>query len=205
MVSPPRKLFVEGGGNQNDALKTECRRAFTALLEKAGFKGHMPRVVACGGRRNAYEQFCTAIRGGEAAILLVDSEAPVAAEDPWQHVAQRPGDEWERPAGATEGHLHLMVQCMEAWFLADRRTLGDFFGQGFHENSLPAATCVPEDLDKLDLYRRLEQATRRTKTKGAYDKGKHAFKLLARLDPDLVRKAGGWAERFFATLDRLMK
>lgn len=60
VVNPPRKLFVEGGGNHNDALKTECRRAFTALLEKAGFKGRLPRVVACGSRRNAYEQFCTA-------------------------------------------------------------------------------------------------------------------------------------------------
>ncbi len=204
MVSPPRKLFVEGGGNHNDALKTECRRAFTALLERAGFKGRMPRVVACGGRRNAYEQFGTAIRGGEgSAILLVDSEAPVVAEDPWQHVAQRPGDEWSRPAGATEDHLHLMVQCMEAWFLADRRALEEFFGQGFHGNALPAATCVPEDVDKLDLYNRLKQATGRTKTKGVYDKGKHAFKLLAMLDPNLVRKAGDWAARFFSTLDRL--
>jgi hypothetical protein len=50
----------------------------------------------------------------------------------------------------------------------------------------------------------LEQATRDTKTKGAYDKGKHSFKLLATLDPKLVRNAGPWAERFFATLDRLM-
>ncbi|HKH47261.1 MAG TPA: DUF4276 family protein [Thermoanaerobaculia bacterium] len=196
---------MEGGGNHNDALKTECRRAFTALLERAGFKGRMPRIVACGGRRNAYEQFCTAIDEGEAsAILLVDAEAPVAAGDPWKHVAQRQGDQWDRPDGATEDHLHLMVQCMEAWFLADRRALREFFGQGFQENALPAVTCVPEDVGKPDLYKRLKQATAKTKAKGAYDKGKHSFKLLAMLDPDLVRQAGGWAERFFATLDRLM-
>lgn len=205
MVSPPRKLFVEGGGNHNDALKTECRRAFTVLLERAGFKSRMPRVVACGGRRNAYEQFCTAIGEGEAsAILLVDAETPVAVGDPWQHVAQHQGDQWDRPAGATEDHLHLMVQCMEAWFLADRPALREFFGQGFQENALPAVTCVPEDVGKSDLYKRLQQATSKTKTKGAYDKGKHSFKLLAMLDPNLVRKAGGWAERFFATLDRWM-
>lgn len=98
-----------------------------------------------------------------------------------------------------------MVQCMEAWFLADRRTLADFFGQGFQGNALPAVTCVPEDIDKLDLYNRLKQATRNTKTKGVYDKGKHSFKLLAMLDPGQVRNAGGWAERFFATLDRWLK
>lgn len=198
------KLFVEGGGHHNDSLRTECRRAFKALLERAGCKGRMPHVVPCGGRRNAYDQFCTAIGGGESAILLVDSETAVVATDPWQHVAQRP-DEWDRPAVATQDDLHLMVQCMEAWFLADRQALSKFFGPGFNEKALPAATVAPEGVGKLNLYQGLKQATRRTKTKGAYDKGKHAFKLLAMLDPDLIRKAGGWAERFFATVDRLMK
>jgi hypothetical protein len=126
VVSPLRKLFVEGGGNHNGALKTECRRAFTALLERAGCKGR-PQVIPCGGRQNAYEQFCTAIRGGEvSALLLVDAEAPVVERDPWRHVAQRPDDKWQKPAGATEDHLHLMVQCMEAWFLADRQALHAF-------------------------------------------------------------------------------
>jgi hypothetical protein len=205
VVSQTRKLFVEGGGDHNDALKTECRRAFAALLEKAGLRGRMPRIVACGGRQNAFDQFCTAIDGGESAILLVDSEEPVDQESPWQHVAQRPGDRWSKPAGATEDHLHLMVQCMEAWFLADRQAIRDFFGQGFNENALPPVTSVPEDVGKQDLYRRLEQATRKTKTKGTYDKGDHAFRLLAMLDPSLVRKSNFWAERFFSTLDRLMQ
>lgn len=205
MVSPTRKLFVEGGGDHNDALKTECRRAFAALLEKAGFKGRMPRIVACGGRQNAFDQFCTAMDGGELAILLVDSEGPVDQESSWQHVAQRPGDRWVKPADATEDHLHLMVQCMEAWFLADRQAIRTFFGQGFNENTLPPVTCAPEDVEKLDLYRKLEQATRKTKTKGAYDKGDHAFRLLAMLDPNLVRKSSPWAERFFSTLERLMQ
>lgn len=208
MVSQTRKLFVEGGGDYNDALKIECRRAFAVLLERAGLKGRMPRIVACGGRRNAFDRFCTAIgRGGgeDLAILLVDSEAPVVEVDPWQHVEQRRGDGWVRPAGATEDHLHFMVQCMEAWFLADRRALQEFYGQGFKEDALPAATCVQEDVSKLDLYRKLDQATRNTTTKGAYGKGKHSFALLAKLDPTRVREANPWAERFFATLDRLMQ
>ncbi len=197
------KLFVEGGGDDNNALKTECRRAFTALLERAGFKGRMPRIVACGGRREAFDQFCTAIDGGESlALLLVDSEAPVGQEDPWQHVAQRAGDQWLKPAGATAEQLHLMVQCMEAWFLADRRALGDFFGQGFNGSVLPPGSCVQEEVGKEDLYRKLKQATRNTKTKGSYGKGEHSFKLLARLDPDLIRQASPWAERFFVSLDR---
>lgn len=201
-MSPACKLFVEGGGDHNDALKTECRRAFTTLLEKAGFKGRMPRIVACGGRRNAFEQFCTAMESGEGlAILLVDSEAPVSQDSPWLHVAKRDGDEWVKPDGATEDQLHLMVQCMEAWFLADREAVRTFFGKGFKENALPAAR-VQEDVEKPDLYRRLEQAARNT-TKGPYSKGTHSFKLLATLDPNHVRRASPWAERFFSTLDRL--
>ena len=41
------KLFVEGGGDSH-ALRTECRAAFSSFLQKAGFSGHMPRIVASG-------------------------------------------------------------------------------------------------------------------------------------------------------------
>jgi Domain of unknown function (DUF4276) len=200
-----RKLFVEGGGDHNHALKAECRRAFRERLERAGLEMRHLQVVPCGGRHQAYRQFCTAIRSGEPALLLVDAEAPVVVENPWQHVARRPGDKWDQPEGATEEQLHLMVQCMEAWLLADRRALREYFGQGFQESSLPAATRGVEEVGKSDLYDSLEKATRKTKTKGAFAKGKHSFKLLAMLDPDLIRTAGGWAERFFVTLERLLK
>jgi hypothetical protein len=198
------KLFVEGGGD-NDALRTECRRAFTQLLERAGFKGRLPRIVACGGRQQAFEQLCTALGDGrraDLAILLVDAEAPVTQQSPWDHVVQDP---WPRPDGASDESLHFMVQCMEAWLVADRRALRDFYGQGFREGALPPATGTLEAVGKPDLSRKLEQATRDTKTKGPYDKSKHSFKLLATLDPKLVRQASPWAERFFATLDKLMK
>ena len=72
------KLFVEGGGDAN-ILRTECRKGFREFLCKVGMHGHMPRIVACGGRRQAYEAFCTAIENGEKALLLVDSECAVAS------------------------------------------------------------------------------------------------------------------------------
>jgi hypothetical protein len=199
------KVFIEGGGD-GEALKTECRKAFTKLLEKAGFKGRLPRLVACGGRGNAYNELCTELADGKAtaALLLVDAEGPVTQASPWAHVARREGDGWARPAGATDDHLHLMVQCMEAWFLADRAALLRFYGQGFNENALPARTANLEQVRKNDLYDSLAQATRGTKTKGRYGKSEHSFKLLATLDPDLLRKASPWAARFFASLDGLM-
>ena len=64
------KLYVEGGGDSK-VLQSECRRGFREFLEKAGLSGKMPSISACGGRRSAYEDYCTAIKNGEAAVLLV--------------------------------------------------------------------------------------------------------------------------------------
>jgi Domain of unknown function (DUF4276) len=202
-----RKLFVEGGGHRNHALQTECRRGFNTLLKKAGFEGRMPRIVACGARASAYGQFRAALRGqkpGDLALLLVDSETAVTGASPWDHVRDRSGDRWDRPDGADDDQLHFMVQCMEAWLLADRDALRSFFGNGYSESSLPSKDRNIEAIGKGDLYRQLERATKGTKTRGAYGKGEHSFKLLARLDPSLVRKASPWAERLFSTLERLL-
>jgi hypothetical protein len=197
------KLYVEGGGDSN-ALKTACRAGFSEFLSKAGLKGKMPRIVACGNRQNAYDSFCTAINSGEEALLLVDSESSVAGNcqddrvenwKPWCHLKNRPGDQWEQPVNATEKDCHLMVQCMEAWFLADRETLEFFFGQGFKGNALPAANQI-ELVDKRQIYQALAIATHNCKTKNKYDKGKHSFKLLAMIAPDKVITASPWAKRF---------
>jgi len=192
---------VEGGGD-DAALKSECRHGFTVLLERAGLKGRMPRVIACGGRRNAYEQYCKArdnCNNGDNIYLLVDSEAPVVVKSPWDHVKNRAGDEWTKPAGSNDDQLHLMVQCMESWFLADRKALKAFFGQGFQDSGLPAAAV--EAIEGKILCAVLESATKNSKTKAVYHKGRHSFKLLALIDPKLIRKASPWAERFFSTLE----
>jgi hypothetical protein len=118
------KVYVEGGGDHNKALETECRRGFSEFFRKAGLENRMPRVVRCGGRRQAYERFRTAhenASGDEFPILLVDSEEPVVESSPWEHVRLRPGDQWARPAVASEDRIHLMVQAMEAWFHADQQ------------------------------------------------------------------------------------
>ena len=38
---------------------------------------------------------------------------------------------------ATDEHVHLMVQCMEAWFFADTDSLAEYFGRDFNRNTLP--------------------------------------------------------------------
>lgn len=202
------KLYVEGGGDAK-TLRTACRNGFSEFFRKAGFSGRMPRIVACGGRQNAYDSFCTAVGCGQEAMLLVDSESPVKAVyrhesavqwKPWEHLRNRPGDRWNVPAGATDEDCHLMVQCMEAWFLADVATLQNFYGQGFNANALPAQGNRIESITKGWIYSSLANATRSCKTKAIYGKGEHSFKLLALISPALVMTASPWAKRLIDVL-----
>ena len=81
----------------------------------------------------------------------------------------RTRDGWERPDEATDENAHLMVQCMEAWFLADKDNLAAYFGHGFNRNALPGRQEI-EDVAKDDVLRGLKNATRQCK-KGEYGKG----------------------------------
>lgn len=206
------KLYVEGGGD-TAALKAACREGFARFIQKAGLEGRMPRIVACGSMRDAYESFCTALAAGDAAMLLVDSEAPIAAIYqagapeawlPWQHLAQRTGDHWPKPVNAADDACHLMAQCMESWLLADGATLKTYFGQGFKETYLPAASINQvsqvETMAKPQVYQALANATRDCKTKASYNKGQHSFKLLGLIDPAKVTMAAPWAHRFMQAL-----
>ena len=208
------RIYVEGGGDAR-TLKTACRRGFSKFFSKAGLERRMPKVIPCGGRGNAYDDFCIAMKDAapdELPMLLVDSEAPVAralasdeaeaAQQRWQHLANRVGDGWSKPAGTTDDQTHLMVQCMEAWFLADRVALIAYFGRDFKENKLPRNTNV-EQIAKQTVFDGLKAATRGVKPKGSYDKGRHSFEILARLDPGKVAEASPHAERLIVTLRRL--
>ncbi len=72
------RIYVEGGGGSKE-LAVRCREGFRKLLENAGFTGRIPRIVACGGRDEAYDDFKNALASGKYArlALIVDSEDPV--------------------------------------------------------------------------------------------------------------------------------
>ena len=197
------KVYVEGGGDAR-ALRTRCREGFSEFFRKAGLEGRMPRIVASGGRQQAFKDFCTALNRAGAdnfIVLLVDAEAPVAPGDgPWNHLHGR--DAWERPAAAGKDNIHLMVQCMEAWFLADKDTLAEFFGNGFNQGALPAGPEI-EEVAKLDVLDGLKAATRhcgKRGKKGEYGKGRHSFEILARIDPARVTEASPHARCLVETL-----
>lgn len=206
------KLYVEGGGDSK-SLRTSCREGFSSFLSKAGLCGRMPRIVACGSRQNAYDSFCTAINTGVDALLLVDSESSVSADcqhgdpenwKPWQHLKSRQGDQWDRLGNVVDVNCHLMVQCMETWFLADRDTIQRFFGQGFNATALPAAGNRIESVAKDQIFQALSAATRNCKTKAKYSKGEHSFKLLALISPEKVTAESPWAKRFVDITNDIM-
>jgi hypothetical protein len=197
-------LYVEGGGDSK-LLRTAGRRGFSEFLAKAGLKGHMPRIVACGGRRQAYDDFCTALRQSRhVAMLLVDSEDAVTVPSSWTHLLQRPADAWPTPPDATDDDCHLMVQCMESWLLADRDALKTFFGQGYDANALPPEQNSIETIPKIVVYQALAKATKDCKTKERYGKGEHSFLLLALIDPVKVTVASPWASHFVTVLKKTM-
>jgi len=200
------RIYVEGGGEHNKARDTECRRGFREFFRKAGLEGRMPKVVACGGRGGAYDSFRTSHENAgndDFPILLVDSEAPVAGVDPWEHVRLRTGDEWQRPAGASPDQLHLMVQAMEAWFHADKEKVHEYYGQGFRLAALSPRPDI-DNIPKADLFAGMKSATKACPTKGEYSKGGHSFEILALIDPAKVRASSPvHAGRLLNALDRI--
>ena len=175
-------VYVEGGGPGKN-WRIKCRQGFRGFFEKAGLTGHMPRVYPCGSRDDTVKDFRVAqseMNSDDIPLLLVDSEAPASsARSPWLHLRNR--DSWERPEGARDIQAHLMVQCMESWFLADVPALESYFGAGFRSVSLPQRFDI-ENIPKRDVFNQLHSASRKSR-KGAYDKGSHSFDILAQFEP----------------------
>ena len=194
------KIYVEGGGDRRE-LQASCRKGFSAFFDKTGLAGRMPKIIAGGGRQKTYDKFRHALNKAaynEFIVLLVDSEEPVLKNSgPWLHLKNR--DKWDKPPDARDDNAHLMVQCMEAWFLADKDSLATFFGNGFNLNKLPDRTDI-ENIPKDDIDSFLNKATRRCESKGVYDKGRHSFTILAQMNPDKVIKVSPHAKRLVNTL-----
>ncbi|XXX72984.1 DUF4276 family protein [Sorangium sp. So ce134] len=194
------RVYVEGGGAARRAQEP-LREGFSKLFERV-LGGHAkPKVIACGSRKEAFDDFKRAVKSHPDAlcILLVDSEEPVnPGASAWEHVFKREGDQWHRPDGVRDEQLHVMVQAMEAWLVADPEALAAYYKQGFRRDALPRQPNV-EQVAKRDLYDALDRATRESKTKGKYAKS-HGFELIGLVDPDKVRAASGHAARFFDTL-----
>lgn len=188
------RVYVEGGGDRSNQ-RAQLREGFARFFQNAG---HRVSVITCGSRNNAYRVFKSALRQHTDSfnVLLVDAESPVTTNDLWQHLQNR--DSWEQPASATAEQCQLMVQTMEAWFIADVETLARFYGQGFNRNSIPKQSNV-EEIPKDELEPALQEATRRTQ-KGRYAKIRHGAKLLGKIDPVRVIERAPHCARLFSAI-----
>lgn len=189
-------IFVEGGGDAESTLRS-CRQGFVTYCSKIAPPNRRPRIVTCGGRDQAFDKFQRAIgqsKPGDICVMLVDSEAPVTAASPVQHLRHRDG--WIFPNDIDRHRVFLMVQAMEAWFLADREALAEYYNGGFRPDRLPGRADNVEAVSKDDLEPRLKQATRDTKTKHEYHKTRHAFVLLEQIDPSKVETSSPHAKAF---------
>lgn len=116
-----RSMISKGGGDSKE-LHARCREGFRKLLEKSGFKGRMPRLVACGGRGATFDDFKTGHsqkRKDDFVAMLIDSEI---------HLQNAEG--WTRTANVADEQVLLMTTCMESWIVADRRALRNYYGSG---------------------------------------------------------------------------
>jgi len=96
-----------------------------------------------------------------------------------------------------------MVVCMEAWFLADPAAVRRHFGPHTRANALPGPELA-ESRTKDAIARALDKAAAPTKAR-VYKKIRDGAKILAFLDPSLVRKHCLWCERLFMALGQAIE
>ena len=179
------KIYLEGGGNSKSG-KIKCQEGFRKLLEKCELKGQKPALIACGPRDEAYKNFINshakAVTSDYVALLLVDSEDPIAdINATWNHLQRRDG--WPRPPGDDDEQVLLMTTCMETWIAADRDALRGRYGHLLYDSALPPLEGM-EKRDRHDVQNRLERATRNCPQ--PYAKGPHSFAILGRLNPNAL-------------------
>ena len=192
-------IYMEGGGsgaNTRAVLRQGMDTLLGSLKQAARDKRMRWKLVCCGPRNEAFHRFRNAADNGEADILLllVDAEGPVAT-GPRAHLQAR--DDWDM-TGVDAQSVHLMVQTMEAWIVADAEALGRYYGQGFNAGVLPRAADL-ESVAKLDVERSLRRATVHTR-KGRYRKIAHASDLLQRIDAEKVKVRCRHCQRLFDEL-----
>ena len=197
------KIFVEGGGDGKDG-KAAIRNGMDGFLKEVKEDARRKRIkwqlTACGGRDEAFKRFMHEIErsASDFVVLLVDAEGPVR-KPPRLHLQER--DHWDLPGGS-EDSIHLMIQMMETWMVADVNALAKFYGNNFRQSVLPRAVNL-ENTQKRDIEKALANATRST-TKGEYKKIGHAKELLERLDPKIVGGRCPSCERLFNVLQEFI-
>ena len=188
-------LVVEGGGSSE--LNNVFREAIDRLLNEQKTRVRKARkhwkTIPAGGRFAAWDKFLDMKSAFPDALvlLLVDSEGPTS------------DSEWMRSVWFSRAKeqptLFFMVQCMEAWIIADGQHLEESFSH-LKAGSLPKRP--PEECSPEELRRALQVATQNCGW-GPYEK-RHGPLLLSSVRPEVVVQRCPSARAFLDGLDRLL-
>lgn len=213
-IPPTRPGFrsrIPAGKETTAGLRAGFVHLFKELYDFAESKGIKILSIMSGSRRDACDDFLMSVESYPESfnVLLVDSESPVSeSHTPWEHLRSRKEDQpWILDSlGIDDACCHLMVQTMEAWFIADIDALNKFYNGGFKADYLykRLENQSLEKVSKYNLSKWLTSATNKT-SKGKYHKTRHAPKLLEILDVDKVRRASPSCDRLFITLTKIIE
>ena len=196
-------IYMEGGGNSKDtkaALRVGMDGLLGTLKHSARDRRLRWKLVCCGPRDMAFRGFRDALQNGDDSVivLLVDAEGPVGTTAR-EHLRTREG--WDF-TDVDDDAVHLMVQTMETWIVADPEALRRYYGQGFNAGALPTRPNLEEE-PKASVENSLAGATARTQ-KGRYHKIRHASALLGSMDAERVKASCRHCGRLFDELGRMI-
>ena len=174
--------------------------AFLQPLKEAARDKMLPwKLVCCGPRNEAFQRFQNAVnsRDDVVNVLLVDAEGAVN-QSARRHLRDRDG--WDL-SFTCEDTVHLMVQTMETWIVADEAALSQYYGQRFRAQELPTTNL--EGVPMADIERSLRETTKATQ-KGRYHKIRHASDLLKLIDVESVKERCTHCQRLFDEIGRIV-
>ena len=175
----------------------------SALGENAG----NIEIVPCGGIEETVWLFLAKARAvlNADAVLVVDSDNEVT-EEPLMHLVADErfvgNEKCAELANADPDMVHLMVQCMESWLIADPAGLSRAYGGGFEESALPI-TDDPESVPKSELGEALYEATKNTALR-KYRKISHLPAIFGAIDGRVVRERCKHFDMLCSVLEELI-
>lgn len=198
------RIYIEGGGKgRNKATTVTFNKGFNAFLwelrKQARAKNIRWSLISCGSTDETYRDFERSVKSNKESfnVLVVDADEAVADDETAREFLQKKHKKWKLK-NIDDEQCHLMVQIMEAWFIADIDALKNYYGQGFNQNAIPKTINV-EAIDKASVEIGLKNATRNTQ-KREYHKINHGCELLERVDSSKVRQAARHCENLFEVI-----
>ena len=175
------EVTIHFEGHRN--LRHGFHKLFEPHKERARRRRTRFNLIAGGSRAEVVKDFLRSCRWqpSNVNVLLIDSEGPVS--DTASAIRSlRTQSYWDGSVACDDDQINLMVQAMEAWFIADPQALIGHFGHDFNVKVLPspqnAESVAPGDLTAA-IREGLRNSGRRRR---GYDKVADGVRLLQLID-----------------------